>query len=195
LREIVLETKRLLLRRVTLSDAPLLQALDSDPEVIRYTDLGGCPSLAARRDIILPRWLAYYAAYENRGYWIAEEKASSEFLGWFHFRPAKDNPQEKDSPQEKDGSEEAELGYRLKRSAWGQGYATEMAQELVRRGFEEWGAKRITATALAANRASIRVMEKAGLRFEETYTYEFTNPSSGRTAEHPAVRYGLNKSH
>jgi RimJ/RimL family protein N-acetyltransferase len=176
---IFLETKRLRLRRVTADDAALLSALDSDPEVIRYTNLGGRSTLNDWQNTILPRWLAYYTAYENRGYWIAEEKATRDFLGWFHFRPAKDNPAD------------TELGYRLQKAAWGKGYATEMARELVHRGFEEWGAKRITATALTANRASIHVMEKAGLRLEENFVYEFTDPKTGRTTEHSAVRYGV----
>ena len=182
---IFLETERLRLRRVTAEDAALLHALDGDPEVIRYTDLGGRISLTARRDVILPRWLAYYGAYENRGYWIAEEKARGNFFGWFHFRPDQDAPP--------GTTNEAELGYRLKKSAWGKGYATEIVRELVRRGFEEWGAARITATALTANCASIRVMEKAGLRFEKSYRYEFTESSTSQTTAHPAVRYGLNK--
>jgi RimJ/RimL family protein N-acetyltransferase len=174
---IFLQTKRLQLRRVTDEDIDLLYALDGDPEVIRYTNLGGRSPLADWQNTILPHWLALYETYENRGYWIAEEKATGDFLGWFHFRPAKDAP------------EDTELGYRLQQSAWGQGYATEIARELVRRGFEEWGVARIIATALSANRASIRVMEKAGLHFEKNFVYEFTDPETGRTTQHPAVQY------
>ena len=183
---IFLETQRLRLRRVTTGDALLLYALDGDPEVIRYTNLGGRGTLEFYRETLLPRWLKFYEEYEGRGYWIAEEKAGGEFLGWFHFRPAQNAPL--------GTMEEAELGYRLQKSAWGKGYATEIAREFVRKGFEELGAARITATALAANRASIRVMEKSGLRFESHYTYEFTDPTTGRMTEHPAVRYGLNLS-
>ena len=153
-----LETERLRLRRITLDDAPLIHAMDSDPEVIRYTDLGGCAPLSTYREAILPRWLRYYEEYAARGHWIAEEKGTHRFLGWFHLRPPRNAPA---------GTvEEAELGYRLLRSAWGNGYATEMARELVRRGFDDFGAAHITAAALAANGASIRVMEKAGLRLE-----------------------------
>ena len=182
---IFLETQRLRLRRITAADAPLLYALDGDPEVIRYTNLGGRSTLADWRETILPRWLAYYEDYDNRGYWIAEEKATSGFLGWFHFRPAQDAPH---------GTiKEAELGYRLQKSAWDQGFATEIARELVRKGFEELGAERITATALAANQASVRVMEKAGLGFETNYIYEFTDPNTGQVTGYPAVKYAREK--
>ncbi len=182
--KVFLTTERLRLRRITLEDAPLVFAMDSDPEVIRYTDLGGCGLQETYRETILPRWLRYYEEYDARGYWIAEETATDRFLGWFHFRPPRNTPA---------GTlAEAELGYRLRRSAWGRGYASEMARELVQRG-DDLGAERITATALAANGASIRVMQKAGLRFEADRVYEFTDANTNLTTAYPAVRYGLNR--
>jgi RimJ/RimL family protein N-acetyltransferase len=176
-----LESERLRLRRFTPADAALLYDLDGDPDVIRFTDLGGRAPYAHYCDRVLPRNLAYYGRGEGYGYWALEEKASGDFLGWFHFRPAQDD------------SGEIELGCRLKRSAWGRGYATEMARALVCHGFATLGVPRITATALAANRASVRVLEKAGLRFHGDWTYEFTDPATGRVTPHPAVRYALDR--
>jgi len=106
------------------------------------------------------------------GFWAAMEKTSHAFLGWFHFCPAADDP------------EEIELGYRLQRLAWGKGYATEGAQALIRKGFLELGVPRVVAMALAANVASIRVMEKAGLTFEKRYWYKGTLE---------AVKYALDR--
>jgi RimJ/RimL family protein N-acetyltransferase len=57
-----------------------------------------------------------------------------------------------------------ELGYRLRRAAWGRGYATEGARALVRHGFTRAGASIISARTLVGNVASQRVMEKCGLR-------------------------------
>ncbi len=56
------------------------------------------------------------------------------------------------------------LGYRLHRFAWGRGLATEGARALVDRAFAS-GAARVVAETLARHRASIRVMEKLGMRF------------------------------
>lgn len=179
--EIFLETDRLLLRRFTPGDVDALYDLDGDPDVIRFTDLGGRSPYNAYRDRILPRNLAYYQEYPGYGYWAAVEKSTDDFLGWFHFRPAADDPGE------------IELGYRLKKSAWGKGYATELSRALIRHGFTELGTTRVTATALAENRASIRVLEKAGLTFEKAWTYEFTDPRTGQVTGHPAVKYGLDK--
>ncbi len=179
---VFLETDRLLLRQFTPDDTDALYELDGDPDVIRWTNLDGRRApYALYRDVLLPRNLAYHAQYPGYGYWVAIEKATGDWLGWFHFRPARDAP------------DEIELGYRLHKSAWGRGYATEGALALVRKGFRELGTARVSATALAANRASIRVMEKAGLRHKSDYTYEFTDPETGQVTGHPAVQYALDR--
>jgi RimJ/RimL family protein N-acetyltransferase len=68
---------------------------------------------------------------------------------------------------------EADLGYILAREAWGQGYATEIASALLRVGFEQLGLQRIFAMCDINHLASVRVLEKAGLRRETTlYGYK-----------------------
>lgn len=152
-----LETSRVVLRRVTPDDAEALVELDSDPLVVRFTG-GRSSSPETVRDDIIPRWLTYYDRFPAFGFWIAIEKATGAFLGWFHFRP------------DPDGVEDGvELGYRLRRAAWGHGYGTEVSAALVRRGFGELGVRRIYAHADEANRASWRVMEKVGLRYVRTF--------------------------
>src|SRR5205823_11173791 len=122
-----------------------LVALDGDPEVLRYLN-GGAPT---PRDFIvretLPRFFSYYALGNRFGVWAAIEKATGEFLGRFIFR----------SKRESD-PDEFDLGYRLRRSAWGKGYGTEGSLALVRKGFTELGVQRVTAGSLAANIASRR---------------------------------------
>ena len=160
--QIFLKTERLLLRQFTPDDIDNLLVLDSDVEVRRYLDMPTPPTRENIAEHILPRFIAYYTQYEGYGFWAAIEKTSHAFLGWFHFRPAAED------------REGVELGYRLQRLAWGKGYATEGAQALIRKGFLELGVRRVVATALAANIASIRVMEKAGLTLEKRYWYKGT---------------------
>ena len=95
---------------------------------------------------------------EGYGFWAVIEKETGEFLGWFHFRPYEDG-----IPGEVD------LGYRLRKSAWGKGYATEGSRALIRKGFTEVGVQRVVAQAMAVNQASRRVMEKAGLKLVRTF--------------------------
>jgi RimJ/RimL family protein N-acetyltransferase len=156
--QVFLETQRLVLRRFTMADVDNLAGLDADPDVMHYVT-GGIPT--ARVEIegeILPEFLHYYEHLAGYGFWAAIEKATGEFLGWFHFRP-----------REGGGPDEAELGYRLRKSAWGKGYATEGSRALIRKGFTEFGVRRVVAEAMAVNVASRRVMEKAGLRLVRTF--------------------------
>jgi RimJ/RimL family protein N-acetyltransferase len=155
---IYLETERLILRRFTAEDVDNLAELDSDPEVMRHIN-GGTPTPRAEiADDYIPHFLRYYERGDRYGFWAAIEKATGEFLGWFHFRPDHGAPD--DAP---------ELGYRLKRSAWGKGYATEGSQALIDKGFREFGIARVTAGADPANHASTRVMAKVGMRLIRSY--------------------------
>ena len=64
------------------------------------------------------------------------------------------------------GTDEIEVGYAFGKSAWGRGYATEVASALVQWGFEALGLERIVAVASPENAASRRVMDKLGMRYE-----------------------------
>jgi len=174
--QVFLETERLLLRRFTEADLDNLFDLDSDPEVMRF--VGGTPT---PRDEIehdfLPAYLRYYQRGNRYGFWAAIEKATGDFLGWFHFRPLAGA-----SP------DEPELGYRLRAAAWNQGYGTEGSRALIRKGFTELGVERVVASTFADNLASRRVMEKAGLTLVRTYDITSVDLGDG-----DAVEYALEK--
>jgi RimJ/RimL family protein N-acetyltransferase len=156
--QVFLETERLVLRRFTAADVDNLVDLDRDPDVMRFIN-GGMPT---PRDVIqneiLPRFLRDYERFAGYGHWAAIEKSTGDFLGWFGLRPADGG-----------GPDDVELGYRLRKAAWGKGYATEGARALIRKGFTELGVRRVYATTYQDNRASRRVMEKAGLTLVRTY--------------------------
>jgi RimJ/RimL family protein N-acetyltransferase len=178
--QVFLETQRLALRRFTADDVDNLVNLDADPDVMRYVT-GGIPT---SRDEIendyLPAFLAYYQQYEGYGFWAVTEKATGEFLGWFHFRP-----------RDAAVPGEVELGYRLRRSAWGRGYATEGSRALISKGFAELGVQRVVAETMAVNQASRRVMEKAGLRLVRAFHQPWPYPVDGD--QFGDVEYALDK--
>lgn len=155
---IYLETERLILRRFTESDVDNLVELDSDPEVMRYLN-GGTPTPreVVRLDI-LPRFLSYYQRLDGYGYWAAIEKSTNEFLGWFCLHP-----------EDSADPDNIALGYRLRRSSWGRGYATEGARALIDKGFTELGMRRVYATTYEHNIASRRVMEKVDMTLVRKY--------------------------
>jgi RimJ/RimL family protein N-acetyltransferase len=171
----------LILRRFTEADVDALVELNGDPEVMRFLT-GGVPT---PRDVvereIIPGHLRYYERYENYGHWAAIERSSGAFIGWFHFRP----------PKEGGAPGEIELGYRLRRSAWGKGYGTEGSRALIRKGFTELGVRRVIARTMAVNTASRRVMEKAGLTLARTFEESWEHPIPG--AEHGEVEYALDR--
>jgi ribosomal-protein-alanine N-acetyltransferase len=70
------------------------------------------------------------------------------------------------------------FGYMLNLHYWGKGYTTEAVQRILDFGFTELGGRRISAWCYEDNRASARVLEKAGLRFERRYLA--IEPKSGQ---------------
>jgi RimJ/RimL family protein N-acetyltransferase len=173
-----LETDRLILRRFTEDDADLIVDLDGDPDVRRYVQLQPTTREEAAGEI-LPAWLRHYERYPGYGFWAAVERASGEFIGWFHLRPGLSDPRD----------DEPELGYRLRRVAWGKGYATEGSRALIERAFTELGARRVWAETMAVNAASRRVMEKAGLRFIGPVFNDWPEKLPGD--EHGDVQYAI----
>ncbi len=178
--QVFLETERLVLRRFTMADADNLVSLDADPDVMRFVTAGVRTSREEIENKFLPAFLGYYQRYEGFGFWAAVEKATGEFLGWFHFRPR---------PDADPG--EIELGYRLRKSAWGKGYATEGSRALIGKGFYEFGVQRVVAEAMAVNAASRRVMEKAGLKLVRTFHQPWPYPIEGD--QFGDVEYALEK--
>jgi RimJ/RimL family protein N-acetyltransferase len=176
--QVFLETERLVLRRFTGADVDALSELDGDPEVMRFITGGRPTPRDVIRDETLPRFLRAYERFEGFGVWAAVERSTGEFLGWFEFYPPDGR-----------GPEEAELGYRLLRSAWGRGYATEGSRALIRKGFAELGVRRVVAETMAVNAASRRVMEKAGLTYVRTFHQKWPERIEGD--EHRDVEYAL----
>ncbi len=161
---VFLETPRLVLRRFTDTDADgaLLLELDSDPEVMRYIGPFGLGSVEAYRERIRTVWLPYYASHPARSVWAVVEKSVG-FIGWICMRPAVDYKFAAEAGWTR--ATDLELGYRLRRAAWGRGLASEAAAELVRLTLADPTMTCVVSAALVPNRGSTRVMEKAGLSF------------------------------
>ena len=177
---VILETPRLILRQFTEDDVENLFELNSDPEVMRYLTGGRGTPREELRDTIIPFHLAVYERLDRRGTWAAESAATGEFLGWFHFRPGPDQD-----------ITNLDLGYRLRRAAWNQGYATEGSRALITMGFTDLDVQRVYAHTMAFNAASRRVLEKCGLTFVRTIPYDGPDVIEG--SELGEVEYALTK--
>jgi RimJ/RimL family protein N-acetyltransferase len=144
-----LETLRLAMREFTPDDFDDLFGLDTDPRVMRYISRG---KPATRMDVenSLRRILRYPTLYPDLGIWHTSRRDTGAFIGWFSLKYAGNSP-------------DIEIGYRLRHDAWGRGYATEGATALAHYGFDDLGLQRIIGVTHPGNKASQRVLMKAGL--------------------------------
>ena len=172
-----LGTARMVLRRFTSNDVDLLVELDSDIEVMRFLT-GRTTDREEVRDVWMPRILAAYRRHPGFGRWAAQSRDTGEFLGWFGLRIDSDAD-----------PSEVELGYRLRRAAWGRGLATEGGRVLVDYAFSHPQVRRIFAETMSVNTGSRRVLEKLGLSHVRTTHRYFDNPLPG--SDHGEVEYEL----
>jgi [ribosomal protein S5]-alanine N-acetyltransferase len=167
-----IETERLSLRPVTGDDLEPLAALGADREVMRYIGSGKPQS---RREA--GNWLEILLAEEGAsgptgppglpGWRVVAAKPAGDWIGLAALKCLAQQH------AEAIGIESAvELGYRLARRYWGQGYATELSRALVQHAFEHVGLPQLVAIADVRNVASNRVLEKAGLIHRKTYAIQ-----------------------
>lgn len=160
-----LNTKRLTLRYFDLSDDKALhEAVFSNPEVMRFGD--GVQSLEWTRAWIQTCQRDYY---ETRGYGPCavierQTRLLIGYCGLFYFPDV-------------NGQQEVEIGYRLARSAWGQGYATEAAIAVRDYAFTALRIARLISIIDPSNSASIRVAEKIGMQCKQDVMFQgYTHP-------------------
>jgi RimJ/RimL family protein N-acetyltransferase len=164
----VIETERLTLRRWRDEDRAPFVALCADPEVME--PLGGL--LSAEQAIAeIARREAYFDCF-GFGRWVVQRREDAAFIGVVGLAPVHSS-----LPLPAG----FEMGWRLARDAWGQGYATEAARAAIADGFERCGLAEVFAFTSRPNLRSQAVMERAGLI--RTPTLDFDHPALA--ADHP----------
>ncbi|MEV5982162.1 GNAT family N-acetyltransferase [Streptomyces sp. NPDC052114] len=162
---VTLETPRLTLRRWREEDVVPMAAVNADPEVMRWIRDGSVRDERQTCDGIQ----AWESEWESRGFGLfaVEIRSTGELAGFTGLAVPAFLPEVLPA---------VEVGWRLGRSHWGQGLATEAAAAAVRFGFEERGLERLVSIAQVGNDASERIMAKLGMRpFRET-----VSPTYGR---------------
>jgi len=148
----IVETDRLLMRRLVASDLDDLYALYRDPEIRRYFPEGTLTLDEAREE--LEWFLNGHPDHPALGLWATIHKPSGTFIGRCGLLP-----------WTIDGVDEVEIAYLIAKPFQRQGLGAEAARALVRYGFETLGLKRLIALIDTAHEASIGTAEKAGLRY------------------------------
>ena len=148
----VLETERLILRKIKWDDAENMFQYGSDDEVSQYVTWDTHQSLADTKEFI-DFVMGKYARGEVSPWGIAL-KETDQLIGTIDFVSWQAH------------HKTAEIGYVLSKKYWGQGITTEAAHELVRFGFENMDLVRIQARCFLANVGSEAVMKKLGMSYE-----------------------------
>jgi ribosomal-protein-alanine N-acetyltransferase len=155
-----IETPRLRLRPLASSDEADLIALDSDPEVMRYVGSPAgvkSPAETAERARLRIRE-EQRGDYEPLGFWRIEGRGDGAFHGVGALIQMPGGNREGPG----DADVDVEVAYRLARTAWGQGIATEAAGALVAHALGPLALPRVVAVTYPANQASQRVLDKLG---------------------------------
>jgi ribosomal-protein-alanine N-acetyltransferase len=149
----MIESERLIFRKFTLDDLPMLIEQRSDPEVNKF--LGG--TKLQNPEALAKRIRFYISCYDTHGFGSCAMiwKPTGEMIGSAGLQPL-------------DGSDDIEVGYSMVREYWGKGIGTEAARAWLEHGFRDHGLDRIVAIAVPENLASRRIMEKLGMRYEKT---------------------------
>jgi RimJ/RimL family protein N-acetyltransferase len=145
-----LQTARLVLTRMRAHDADQLHVFHSGAQVM--ATLGGVRSRNETQRV-LDELVAHWEQH-GFGYWMAHDRETGAFAGRGGLRRVVIQ-----------GRPEVEVGYGLMPERWGQGLATELAVESIRVAFDELKLPELVCFTLPTNRASQRVMEKAGFRY------------------------------
>lgn len=160
-----IETSRLVLRRPVAEDVGPLAEMNADPEVMKYIGDGQLRTFEQTAAGIQRA----ISAWDEHGYGLfsMNRRDTGDYIGWVTLAEPAFLPEVLPA---------VEIGWRLARRQWGQGFATEGASEVLRFGFESCAFDEIVSIRHIENDASRRVMEKLGLHFD----FETTVPSHGR---------------
>jgi RimJ/RimL family protein N-acetyltransferase len=150
-----LETERLSLRRLRFEDAPYLVDLLNQPSFLANIGDRGVRNVDDAHRYLREGPMAMYGRY-GFGLWRASRRSDDAFIGMCGLL-------------KRDILPDVDIGYAFLPPYWGQGYAFEAANATIELGARRFGLKRIIGVVSEHNTPSIRVLEKAGLRFERMY--------------------------
>jgi RimJ/RimL family protein N-acetyltransferase len=158
---LVIETNRLILRPLELSDADDMFAMDKNPEVHKY--LWQTPALHIDEIIKVIEYVRSQYLKNNIGRFATIVKETGEFIGWTGIKFVDDHV-------ENGNTNFYDYGYRLNEKFWNKGYATEASKAWLDYGFNQMKIDKMNAYTHSENGASNHILEKIGMKLMENYT-------------------------
>jgi RimJ/RimL family protein N-acetyltransferase len=150
----ILETRRLVLRRLTAADAAFILELLNEPAFLENIGDRGARTLADARRYIARGPVASYRKF-GFGLYLVERKDSGTPIGICGLL-------------KRESLDDVDIGFAFLRRHWSQGYARESAAAVMHYGWTKLRLPRIVAITKPTNQASIALLEKLGLRFEKS---------------------------
>jgi RimJ/RimL family protein N-acetyltransferase len=156
---LTIETKRLLLREMRLSDAAALYQMDANPNVHKYLWNKPLTSITEVIDYIL---LVQEQYKTNKiGRFVVILKETNELIGWAGLKYNTEIVNNK--------VDFYDIGYRLNEQFWGKGYASEASFAWLEYGFKEMKIEVMDAAAHTDNIASNTILKKIGMKMTDQY--------------------------
>lgn len=146
------ETARLTVRRLDFDDAPFLVALLNQPSFLANIGDRGVRNVEDAHRYLRDGPMAMYERH-GFGLWHVSRRADGAVMGMCGLL-------------KRDSLPDVDLGYAFLPQFWGQGHAFEAAEATLRQATEKFGLTRVVGVVSEGNAASIRVLEKLGMRFE-----------------------------
>lgn len=160
---LILQTERLILRPLELSDAEAMFAMDSNPAVHKY--LWQKPFQEIEESIKIIEYVREQYKTNKIGRFATIEKETGEFIGWTGIKFV-------DNHIENGNTNFYDYGYRLNEKFWGKGYATEATKLWLDYGLNQMNIDAIHAYTHSKNGASNTVLKKTGMTFMQEYIAE-----------------------
>jgi RimJ/RimL family protein N-acetyltransferase len=157
----VLETPRLLLRRLDTGDAAFILGLVNEPSWLQFIGDRGVRTLDDARAYIANGPMAMYERYGFGLYWTGLKSGEPIGICGLVKRPALDD---------------VDLGFALLPAYWGNGYAAESAAAVMELAHRAFGLERVIAITSQDNVRSIRLLEKLGMAFERNVRMSEAEP-------------------
>lgn len=159
---------RVLLRQWREEDREPFAALNADPETMRYF-----PSTLSREESdAMVDWASALIEERGWGLWAVEVPGVAPFVGFVGLNVPRFMP------------EVVEVGWRLLKEHWGNGYATEAGREALRYGFDELALDEIVSFTTVSNTPSRRVMERIGMTHDPSRDFDHPNVPDGPLKRH-----------
>ena len=161
--KLILETPRLLLRPLEISDVQAMFEMDKNPIVHKYLWQNPVKEIEEINKVIEMVQAQYKR--NNIGRFATILKETGEFIGWTGIKFVDDHT-------ENGNTNFYDYGYRLNEPFWGKGYATEATKAWLEYGFNEMNIETMHAYTHFQNEASNHILKKTGFEFMEEYTAE-----------------------